>query len=83
MTDRKLLRTGMIGSAIAALCCFTPLLVFLFGVVGVSAWLGWIDYVLFPALAFFLAMTGYAAYRLKQQARAARGTETEGSGAEP
>ena len=34
------------GSVIAALCCFTPILVIGLGVVGLSAWLGWLDYVL-------------------------------------
>lgn len=61
--NTKLLCTGTCGSAIAALCCFTPLLVVLFGLAGVSAWLGWIDFVLFPALGMFLAITAYALYR--------------------
>jgi mercuric ion transport protein len=68
MKDRKLLRTGIIGAVIAALCCFTPILVVAFGVLGVSAWLGWADYVLFPALAFFLGLTAYAYYRMKGKA---------------
>ncbi len=63
MNDRGLLRTGIIGSVIVALCCFTPLLVVLLGVVGLSAWLGWLDYVLFPALALFLGITIYALIR--------------------
>ncbi len=67
MNDRKLLRTGIIGTVIAAICCFTPVLVILLGAVGLSAWLGWIDYVLFPALAIFLGLTGYAFYRLKRK----------------
>ena len=67
MNDRKLLRTGIIGSVIAVLCCFTPILVVAFGVLGVSAWLGWADYVLFPALAFFLGLAGYAYYRTKRK----------------
>ncbi len=66
MNDNKLLRTGIIGSAVAALCCFTPLLVLLFGVVGLSALVGWLDYVLFPALAFFLGLTVYALYRRRR-----------------
>ena len=65
MKDRKLLRAGIIGSVIVALCCFTPILVVAFGVLGVSAWLGWADYVLFPALALFLGLTAYAYYRTK------------------
>ena len=67
MNDRNLLRTGIIGTVIAAICCFTPVLVILLGAVGLSAWLGWLDYVLFPALAIFLGLTGYAIYRLKRK----------------
>ena len=62
MDDRKVLATGVAGSVIAAICCFTPVLVIILGAVGLSAWLGWIDYVLFPALAMFLAITGYGLY---------------------
>lgn len=51
VNDRRLLRTGIVGSVVAAICCFTPALVLLLGAVGLSAWLGWLDYVLFPALA--------------------------------
>lgn len=50
MNNRALLKTGIIGTVIAALCCFTPVLAILLGVVGLSAWLGWLDYVLMPAL---------------------------------
>ncbi len=67
MNDRNLLRTSIIGTVIAAICCFTPVLVILLGAVGLSAWLGWLDYVLFPALAIFLGLTGYAVYRLKRK----------------
>ncbi len=62
--DRSgLLKFGLIGTVIVALCCFTPLLVVLLGVVGLSAMLGWIDYVLFPALAVFIGITLYALWR--------------------
>lgn len=64
-----LLRTGIVGTIVVALCCFTPILVVLLGVVGLSAVLGWIDYVLFPALAAFLALTAYALWRRSQSAR--------------
>ncbi len=63
MNDRTLLRIGIAGSAIAAVCCFTPILVVLLGVVGLSAWLGWLDYVPIPTLAIFLAMTAYGLYQ--------------------
>ncbi len=71
MNDRTLLRTGIIGTVVAALCCFTPILVVLFGVVGLSALVGYLDYVLFPALAFFAGLTLYALWR-----RTSRSTNT-------
>ncbi len=63
MNDRTLLRTGIIGTVVAALCCFTPILVVLFGAVGLSALVGYLDYVLFPALAIFAGLTVYALWR--------------------
>lgn len=66
MKDRTILRTGIIGSAIAAVCCFTPVLVIILGAVGLSAWLGWLDSVLFPALAVFLGLTAYGLWRRRR-----------------
>ena len=63
VSNRNLLGIGIVGTVVAALCCFTPILVVLLGAVGLSAALGWLDYVLFPALAFFIALTIYALYR--------------------
>ena len=68
-SDRRLLTTGIIGTAIAALCCFTPVLVVLFSIVGLSAVLGWLDYVLLPALAFFIGLTIYAVWRRQRNTR--------------
>lgn len=62
--DQKLLCTGAGGSVIAAICCFTPVLVILFGALGLSWAVGYLDYVLFPALALFLGLTVYAAQRV-------------------
>lgn len=59
----RLLKYGLIGTVVAALCCFTPLLVILLGAVGLSAWLGWLDLVLLPALAVFIGITLYALWR--------------------
>ncbi len=67
MKDRTILRTGIVGSVVAAICCFTPALVVLLGVLGLSAWVGWLDYVLFPALALFLAVTAYGLYLRRQR----------------
>lgn len=69
MKDRTLLATGLTGTVIAAVCCFTPVLVVLLGAVGLSAWLGWLDYVLMPSLALFAAITLYALIRRKRPCR--------------
>ncbi|HSU77808.1 MAG TPA: mercury resistance system transport protein MerF [Burkholderiales bacterium] len=58
----RLLRVGIVGAAIAALCCFTPVLVVLLGALGLATLSGYLDYVLFPALAFFIGLTIYAVY---------------------
>ena len=55
-----LLRIGLIGTAITALCCFTPILVVALGAVGLGAVTGLLDAVLLPALAGFIALTLYA-----------------------
>jgi len=67
MTKRPLLGVGLIGTTVVALCCFTPILVVLASVVGLSAIVGYMDYVLLPALIFFVGLTLYAVSR--QQAR--------------
>lgn len=63
MENRKLLGVGIVGTVIAALCCFTPILVVLLGAVGLSAVVGWLDYVLLPALAVFVGILIYALVR--------------------
>ncbi|GIX11803.1 mercury resistance system transport protein MerF [Elioraea sp.] len=68
MKDATIIKTGVAGSVIAAICCVTPILVVLFGAVGLAAWLGWIDYVLLPALVLFLGITGYGLWRRQRAA---------------
>lgn len=63
MNNRTLITTGGVGSVIAAICCATPLLVVVFGALGLTAWLAKADYVLIPALVFFLALLGVGLYR--------------------
>jgi len=77
MNDRTLLRTGIIGSVVAAVCCFTSALVLLVTAVGLSAVIGYLDYVLFPALAVFLGMTAYALYLRANRAPMAEGRSTD------
>lgn len=59
----KLLLTLVVGIVVAALCCFTPILVVMLGMVGLSALTGVLDYVLIPALVFFVLLTIYALVR--------------------
>ncbi len=66
MNEKRLLRVGVVGTVVAALCCFTPLLVVLLGTVGLSAAVGWLDYVLLPALAAFLGITIFAVVRRRR-----------------
>ncbi|MCG7354492.1 mercury resistance system transport protein MerF [Roseomonas mucosa] len=63
MTNRSMLRLGIGGTAIAALCCATPFLALLLGAVGLSALVGWLDVVLLPAIALFLGITIWALIR--------------------
>ena len=63
MDNRTLLRTGVAGTVVAALCCATPVLVIFLGAVGLSAWVGWLDYALIPALVAFLGVTIHALRR--------------------
>ena len=68
MDNRTLLKTGVAGSVVAAVCCATPILVILFGALGLSVWVGWLDYVLIPALVVFIGITIYALRRRRIEA---------------
>ena len=63
--NTMLLRLGISGAIIAALCCFTPILVVLLGVVGFGALTGYLDYVLMPVLAVFVGIAVYALRKRK------------------
>jgi hypothetical protein len=66
MQRKRLLWTGLIGSGLVALCCFTPILVVLLGLVGLGAITGYLDAVLFPTLAVFLGLAVYAGAHQRQ-----------------
>ncbi|WP_137807361.1 MULTISPECIES: mercury resistance system transport protein MerF [unclassified Pseudomonas] len=63
---KTLMRVGVVGAVLVALCCFTPILVILLGVVGLSALTGYLDYVLMPALLVFIGLTIYAVRRKRK-----------------
>jgi mercuric ion transport protein len=60
--------TGVIGTIIAALCCFTPILAIALPAIGLGGLLAYIynDFVLLPALAIFLMMIGVALWRRRK-----------------
>jgi len=58
----KMLKTGIAGSLIAAICCFTPLLVLAFAGAGLSGLVGGIDYVVFPVMFASLGVVAQALY---------------------
>ncbi|MCR9195942.1 MAG: mercury resistance system transport protein MerF [Hyphomonas sp.] len=61
----KLVATGVIGAAIAAVCCFTPFLAIALPAVGLGGLLAYVynDAVLLPVLAIFLAIAGYGLWK--------------------
>ncbi|RLA07418.1 MAG: mercury resistance system transport protein MerF [Gammaproteobacteria bacterium] len=63
MDDKKLLRNGVIGTSIAALCCFTPVLVILLGFAGLSGIIGGLDYFLFPMMFASMGFVSIALFR--------------------
>jgi mercuric ion transport protein len=58
---------GIAGAAFAALCCFTPILAGLLGLIGLGAVMGYLDYVLLPALAGFLGLALYGLLRRNRE----------------
>jgi mercuric ion transport protein len=63
MTDRSLITTGAIGTALAAICCATPILAVVLGGIGLPAWLAKADYILMPVLLLGIALVGLGLYR--------------------
>ena len=55
----RLITTGIFGSLIAMICCLTPALVVLLGALGLAALIGYLDFVLLPAMAIFLGLIVY------------------------
>lgn len=69
MTADPMLKCGVIGAGVTALCCFTPVLAIALGALGMAAAIAWLDLVLFPLFGFFLFLTGYALWRRRDSLR--------------
>jgi mercuric ion transport protein len=65
--NNKLIVTGAAGAAITAFCSTyeAPLLATVLAALGLSAWLGSIDYMLLAVMVLFLGLAGYGLYRLR------------------
>lgn len=75
--DSTLLKLGIGGTILAALCCFTPILLILLGVAGLGVLAGYLDYVLMPALVIFIGITIYAVQK-RRHAEACCTTDNSG-----
>jgi mercuric ion transport protein len=63
MSNKGCVCTGAVGSVIAAICCFTPVLVVVLSGLGLATWLAYADYILFPLLFASLALLAFGLYR--------------------
>lgn len=65
MSSDQQLKVALAGVAVIVVCCFTPALVVLLAALGLSAGVGYLDYVLLPAMAGFVGLA-VAAYRKRR-----------------
>ncbi len=64
-----MLKVGIFGSIVVALCCFTPVLVVLLGAIGLGTLSGYLDYVLLPALCIFVIIMIYAIVQIQKNSQ--------------
>ena len=63
----RCLNAGIWGSIIAAICCFTPVLVIGLGLIGLAALTPYLDAVLFPMLGLFVILIVYGLWQRRRQ----------------
>jgi mercuric ion transport protein len=63
MKKFNLLKAGIVGSIVTAICCFTPFLVIVFGIAGLSSLVVYLDPILLPLLAIFIGITVFALWK--------------------
>lgn len=69
MTPKQSFIASLTGTILVALCCFTPILIVILTAVGLGGIIGYLDYILLPALAILLTLMigSYRRYRKIQQ----------------
>lgn len=68
MNADRMIKLGSVGAVVTLICCVTPVLVILFGVIGIGGLVAGLDIVLIPALIGFLGLMIFGFIR-KQRAR--------------
>lgn len=68
--SKRSLYASAIGTGVVALCCFTPLLVVVLGIVGLSVFTPYLDYALFAALTLCLVIFWYSYKNYKKKCKA-------------
>lgn len=63
MKNQTLIKTGVAGAAIAAICCATPILVIVLATIGLSTLVEKADYILIPLLVGSLVLLAVGLYR--------------------
>ena len=66
MKRSVLRKSGVIGTVVVAVCCFTKLLVVVMAAFGLATFTGYLDYFLLPSLALFAGITVYAFFIMKE-----------------
>jgi mercuric ion transport protein len=64
--NKKTFIVSLAGTIIVGICCFTPLLVVVFGVIGLSIIIPYLDFLLFPALGLLIIITIVSLMRWKK-----------------
>ena len=74
--EKKSLYTALLTTFGVGVCCFTPVLVGLFAIVGLSALVPYLDFVLLPALALAILWTVYAYYQYYKNKKTMKNNNT-------
>ena len=67
MNNNRLLGVGIIGAIVAAICCFTPVLVILLVAIGFGWITGYLDYLLLPVLFICCVIIVYALWQQRSR----------------
>lgn len=68
MSDRALIRAGMAGAVLAAICCAAPLLVVSLPLAGLGAWMAGAGLVVLPLMVACFGLIAWAIYRRRAKA---------------